>query len=159
MAGYLEGYGVEDQRRSRAILYIVLGLVAAVILALLGYWLSRDYTEKQVAKRFLADVNGHNYQAAYSTWCPKPCRNYDFTRFAADWGNTNKKITSPWKIDSVDSCKGFLTVNVTADGAELQSLSVERGTNSLSFAPSPECQEYKWHWKQFFRRILKGAGS
>ncbi len=150
--GYMEGYGVADERRSRVIRYIVLSTVAVVILVLLGYWLSRDYSEKGVAKGFLTQLNQHHYQTAYSTWCPKACEHYDYDRFMADWAAS--KIKSPWKIDSVDSCKGFLTVNVTADGAELQSLSVERGTNTLSFAPAPECQEYKWHWKQFLRRLL-----
>jgi hypothetical protein len=155
MASYLEGYGVEDEKRSRAIRYIILGGLAALVLVVSGYFVLRDYGEKQVAKQFLADLNGHNYQAAYSTWCPKPCEHYDYTRFASDWAN--KKISSPWKIDSTDSCKAFLTVNVTADGAELQSLSVERDSKVLSFAPAPDCQEYKWHWKQFFRRLFHGG--
>jgi hypothetical protein len=158
MAGYLEEYGVQDYRRSRIVKYIILSVIALAILAVGGYWFFRDYSEKQVAKRFLADVNAHNYQAAYSTWCPTPCRNYDFARFAADWA-AGKKTASPWKIDSTDSCKAFLTVNVTSNGSELQSLSVERGTSTLSFAPSPECQEYKWHWKEFFRRIFGGSSS
>jgi hypothetical protein len=155
-SSYLEGYGVEDERRGRIMRYIVFGLVTAVIAALLGYWVLRDRTEKQVAKQFLAQLNSHRYQQAYSTWCPKLCEHYDFGRFEADWG-ANKQMTAPWKIDSTDSCKAFLTVNVTADGSEVQSLSVERGTNVLSFAPAPECQEYKWHWKQFFRRLIGGG--
>jgi hypothetical protein len=157
MASYLEGYGIEDQKRSRAISYIVFGFVALVLLFVLGYWISRDWTEKRVAKHFLAQLNEHNYQSAYSTWCPAHCENYDFLRFSADWAN--KKIASPWKIDSTDSCKTFLTVNVTADGADLQSLSVERGSNTLSFAPAPECQEYKWNFKQFFHRLFHGTDS
>jgi hypothetical protein len=131
-------------------------VLAALILAVAGYFVFHDYGEKQVAKQFLAELNEHNYQAAYSTWCPKACDQYDYARFTADWAD--KKISSPWKIDSTDSCKAFLTVNVTADGTELQSLSVERGTKVLSFAPAPECQEYKMHWKQFFHRVF-GSGS
>ena len=155
-SSYLEGYGIEDERRSRTIRYIILAALAAVILVV-GYFVLHDYSEKQVAKQFLSELNEHNYQAAYSTWCPKPCEQYDYARFAADWAS--KKITSPWKIDSTDSCKAFLTVNVTADGAELQSLSIERGTKVLSFAPAPDCQEFKWHWKQFFHRIFSGGGT
>jgi len=157
MAGYLEGYGVEEAKRNRTIRYILFGIAAALVLTVVGYFVLRDYGEKQVAKQFLADLNERKYQAAYSTWCPKPCEQYDYARFAADW--VDKKITSPWKIDSTDSCKAFLTVNVTADGTELQSLSIERGTKALSFAPAPDCQEYKWHWKQFFRRIFGGGSS
>ncbi len=152
MGSYMAGYGAGDERRGRVIRYIVFGVLAALILAWASYAIAHDYTEKHVAKHFLAQLNERQYQAAYSTWCPKPCEQYDYSRFMADWGDP--KIASPWKIDSTESCKAFLTVNVTANGAELQSLSVERGTNVLSFAPAPECQEYKWHWKQFFRRIF-----
>jgi hypothetical protein len=157
MAGYLEEYGVEDERRSRTIRYAIFGILAALILVVVGYFVFRDYGEKQVAKQFLAELNEHKYQTAYSTWCPSSCEQYNYARFAADW--VNKKITSPWKIDSTDSCKTFLTVNVTADGAELQSLSVERGTKVLSFAPAPECQEYAWHWKRFFQRIFRRSSG
>lgn len=157
MASYLEGYGVEEDRRNRTIRFIILGVLAASVLAVVSYIVLRDYSEKQVAKNFLAELNAHDYKAAYSTWCPKPCENYDYARFSADWAE--KKNSSAWKIDSTDSCKAFLTVNVTADGAELQSLSIERGTKVLSYAPAPECQEYKWHWKQFFRRIFGGSSS
>jgi hypothetical protein len=157
MASYLEGYGVEDERRNRTLRYIFSGLLATVVLAIAAYFFLRDYGEKKVASQFLSDLNEHHYQAAYTIWCPKPCENYTYDRFAADWAD--KKTSSPWKVDSTDSCKAFLTVNVTADGSELQSLSVERGTKVLSFAPAPECQEYKWHWKQFFQRIFHGGSS
>jgi hypothetical protein len=73
----------------------------------------------------------------------------------ADWG-PSKKASSPWKIASVDGCRTFVTVNVQADGSELQSLAIERDNHELGFAPSPECQERKWRWKQFFERIFGG---
>ncbi len=47
-----------------------------------------------------------------------------------------------------------MTVNVQAQGAELQSLSVQRDDHELGFAPAPECQEKQWHWKQFFQRLI-----
>ena len=75
-----------------------------------------------------------------------------------DWG-PEKKVGSPWRIVNDDSCKTFLTVNVAAEGSELQSLAVERGENSIGFAPAPECQEAKWHWKQFFQRILRRSST
>jgi hypothetical protein len=152
MASYLADYGVEDERRGKIIKYIAVTVVIALALAWLGYAFFRNYPEKHVAKEFLTLVNEHNYKAAYSIWCPSACEHYDYSRFLADWGAN--KTSAPWKIDSTDSCKAFLTVNVTADGSDVQSLSVERGTNVLSFAPAPECQEYKWHWKQFFSRIF-----
>jgi hypothetical protein len=120
-----------------------------------------DYSEKQTVKRFLAEINAHDFQKAYADWgctAARPCPNYSYSRFLEDWG-PEKKTESPWKIASVDSCRSFVTVNVQATGAELQSLGVERGSHTLMYAPSPECQEYKWHWKAFFHRIFGGGSS
>lgn len=156
MGSYLQHYGAGEERRNRIIKWIVLSLIAAAILAWIAYLIFHNYSEKQTVKQFLAEVNAHDYQDAYRAWgctAQNPCRNYDYGRFLEDWG-PNKKITSPWSIASVDGCRSFVTVNVKADGAELQSLGVERGTRTVMYAPSPECQEPKWHWKQFFQKIL-----
>ncbi len=156
MGSYLEQYGVDEYRRNRTIKWIILSSIGLVILVLGAYLLFQNYAEKQVVSRFLAQINGHNYDAAYHDWgCTQehPCPNYDRGRFLNDWG-PSKKISSPWKIASVEGCKSFVTVNVQADGAELQSLAVERDNKSLGFAPAPECQERRWRWKQFFGRML-----
>jgi len=156
MGSYLEQYGVDEYRRNRTIKWIILSSIGLVILVLGAYFLFQNYAEKQVVSRFLAQINGHNYDAAYHDWgcTPEhPCPNYDRGRFLNDWG-PSKKISSPWKIASVEGCKSFVTVNVQADGAELQSLAVERDNKGLGFAPAPECQERRWRWKQFFGRLL-----
>jgi hypothetical protein len=155
---YLQQYGAEDERRIRIIKRIVIAGVIVVIAATSAYLFFHNYPEKQVVKHFLTEINGHEYEAAYRDWgCTQsnPCRDYDYNRFMQDWGAA--KASSPWKIASVDGCKTFVTVNVQANGAELQSLAIERGTHSMSFAPAPECQEKQWHWKQFFQRIFGGS--
>jgi hypothetical protein len=160
MSSYLQGYGVGEERRNRIVKRIILSFVAALVLAWALYLIFQNYTEKQLVKQFLAEVNARNYQKAYVDWgctAQTPCPNYSYSRFLEDWG-PEKKIGSPWKIASIDGCKSFVTVNVQADGAELQSLAVERGSHLVSYAPAPECQEAKWHWKQFFQRIL-GRGQ
>jgi hypothetical protein len=157
MGSYLQQYGEGDERRIRIIKRIVLACVILLIVGISAYLFFRNFPEKQVVKHFLAEVNAHQYDAAYRDWgCTSshPCRDYDFNRFMQDWG---AKVSSPWSIASVDGCKTFVTVNVQASGAELQSLAVERGTHDLSFAPAPECQERQWHWKQFFHRLFGGS--
>jgi hypothetical protein len=156
MGSYLQQYLDEEQRRNRVIKWIVLGSFVAVIIAIAAYFIFHNYPEKQIAKHFLSDVNSRNYEAAYRDWgCTSghPCPNYDYNRFMEDWG-PSKKIGSPWKIASVDGCRSFVTINVQAEGAELQSLAVQRNDHSVGFAPAPECQERQWHWKQFFQRIF-----
>lgn len=159
MGSYLQGYGAEEERRNRVIKWIILICLGIVILAFAAYLFFHNFSEKQTVKRFLAEVNARNYQAAYRDWgCTSahPCPNYDYNRFLEDWG-PSKKIGSPWKIASVDGCKTFVTVNVQAEGSELQSLAVERDNDGLGFAPAPECQERQWHWKQFFQRLFHGG--
>jgi hypothetical protein len=156
MGTYLQQYGEGDERRGRIIKRIVLAGIAAVIIAVAAYLFFHNFPEKQVARHFLADVNSQRYDQAYRDWgcAPTPCKNYDYSRFIADWG---KKFNSPWKIASVDGCRTFVTVNVQAEGSELESLAIERDNHQLGFAPSPECQERKWRWKQFFQRLFGGS--
>ena len=156
MGTYLQQYGAGDERRIRIIKTLVFIGLGIIVLALIAYFGFHNYAEKQVVKRFLERLNAHDFEGAYREWgcTPEhPCPNYDFQRFLEDWG-PSKKITSPWKIASVDGCKTFVTVNVQAEGSQLQSLGVERSDHSLGFAPAPECQEPKWHWRQFFNRIF-----
>ena len=160
MGNFFQQYGVEDERRGRVIRNIIYSVAGMLILAVIGYVVLHDYSEKRVAYRFLAAVNEGHFEEAYRDWCTAahPCPNYDYKRFLDDWGPA-KKVTSPWKVASLDSCQAFLTVNVQAGGRELESLSVQRNDGSLGFAPAPECQERKWRWKQFFQRMFGGGES
>jgi len=161
MGSYLQHYGAGEERRNRIIKILIISGISVLILLWVLYFVFRDFSEKQTVKRFLAQLNSRQYTEAYVTWgctASTPCPNYDYKRFLDDWGPA-KKISSPWQIASVDGCKAFVTVNVKADGSELESLGVERGTKSLMFAPAPECQEPKWRWKQFFSRMFGGGRS
>ena len=161
MGSYLQQYGVGDERRSRTIKWIILSCVAAAVIAVAAYLIFHNYPEKRVANHFLADVNSQNFQAAYRDWgctADHPCPNYDYHRFMEDWG-PSKKVTPPWRVESVDGCRAFVTVNVQAQGSELQSLAVARDGHALSFAPAPECQEKQWRWKQFFQRLFHPGSS
>jgi hypothetical protein len=155
VGSYLQSYGAGEERRNRTIKWLIISVIAVLLLAWFSYLFLHDYFETKTVKSFLAEVNSKDYQAAYRDWgCTEatPCPNYDFKRFLEDWG-PNKKISSPWKVDSVEGCQTFVTVNVTAKGSEVQSLGVERGSKTVMYAPAAECQEYRWNWKAFFRRI------
>jgi hypothetical protein len=156
MGSYLQSYGAGEEHRNKIIKWLILSFIAVVLLAWGSYLFLHDYFETRTVKHFLAEVNAKDYQAAYRDWgCTDatPCPNYDFKRFLQDWG-PQKKTSSPWKVESVDGCRTFVTVNVGAPGAELQSLGVERGAKTLMYAPGPECQEAQWHWKAFLQRIF-----
>ena len=161
MSSYLQQYGAGEEQRNRVIKWIILGCIGAAIVAFAAYLLFHNYPEKRVANHFIEDVNSGNYQAAYRDWgcsTERPCPNYDYHRFMQDWG-PNKNVTPPWRVQSTDGCRAFVTINVQAQGSELQSLAVERENHVLSFAPAPECQERQWRWKQFLQRLLHGGSS
>ncbi|HEX3684231.1 MAG TPA: hypothetical protein VHU83_16980 [Bryobacteraceae bacterium] len=161
MGSYLQQYGESDERRGRVIKRIILAAIVVVVVAVGAYLFFQNFPEKQVARHFLADVNGGHFDQAYRDWgcsTEHPCKNYDYGRFMEDWG-PSKKFSSPWKIASVDGCRSFVTINVQAQGSELQSLAVERDNHTLGFAPAPECQERQWRWKQFFERLFGGSSK
>lgn len=156
MGSYLQSYGVEEERRNRVIKWILISLGTALFLLVAGYLFYHNYPEKKIARNFLEAINTKNYRQAYKDWgCTDqhPCPNYSFDRFMNDWGPASK-AASAWKVASTDSCKYFLTVNVQAQGSELQSLAVQRSDHSLGFAPAPECQERQWRFGLFFKRLL-----
>jgi hypothetical protein len=154
MGSYLQTYGAGEEHRLKVIKWLVVGFIGVALLSWGSYLFFHNYFETRTVNNFLAEVNAGHYQEAYRDWgCTDatPCPNYDFKRFMEDWGP--KKASSPWKVDSVDGCNAFVTVNVKAQGVEEQSLGVERGTKTVTFAPAAECQERGWHWKEFFARI------
>ena len=158
MGSYLQQYGVGEEHRNRIIKRIVIACVAVLVLLLAGYLFFHNYPEKRIANGFLTLINAKDYKAAYQEWgCTDqhPCPNYDFQRFLRDWG-PDSHASAPWRVTSVDGCRTFVTVNVQAQGTELESLSVQRSDHSLGFAPAPECQEKQWRWGQFFHRIFHG---
>jgi hypothetical protein len=155
MSSYLQSYGAGEEQRNRIVKWSVIGFIAVALVSWFAYLFLHNFFETRTVNRFLAEVNAGNYQAAYREWgCTEstPCPNYDYKRFLEDWG-PSKKVSPPWKVDSVDGCQAFVTVNVTAKGAEKQALGVERGSKTVMFAPAAECQEKGWHWRQFFDRI------
>lgn len=159
MGSYLQQYGVGEEHRNRIIKRVVIAGVTALVLFIAGYFFFHNYPEKRIVNGFLTLINAKDYQAAYRDWgCTDqhPCPNYDFKRFLRDWG-PESNATTPWQVASVDGCKSFVTVNVQAHGAELQSLAVQRSDHSLGFAPAPECQERQWRWGQFFHRLFHGS--
>lgn len=159
MGSYLQNYGAGEESRNQIIKRTVLITIAVVIVGSICYFIFHNYPEKQLVKRFLAELNQHEYKKAYSTWncaADQTCRSYDYQSFLQDWG-PDKHISSPWKIASVDGCSAFVTINVQAQGSELESLSVTRGVNGIGFAPAPECQEKKIRLGQFFHRLFHGT--
>jgi hypothetical protein len=147
MAGYLEEYGVADERRSRVVRRIAVsaGVAAAcVVLYLLlpilsmlvpplspGWWHVRT---------FMRDLRRHDYSAAYREWgCTRPCQDYSFADFMGDWGPQGRFAgAAAGSIRKVRPCGGGTIVAIDWPG-DNQILWYRPADSSLTFWPWGGC--------------------
>jgi hypothetical protein len=138
MAGYLEGYGIADERRSKTIRWIVISAVLLAVIAGLGFWFLRTYPAKKQVRAFLDDLKRHDYQAAYRDWgCAQSCPDYNFNSFLRDWGPgspfANAEAADIRKARYCDT--GGTIVTVAAPKGDPVFLWYQRDSHSLGFAP------------------------
>ncbi len=142
MAGYLEEYGVSDERRSRVIRWIVISAACALVASFVLYFALRTYPAKRQVKLFLADLERHDYRAAYSDWgCGKGCPDYKYENFLRDWGPKSAFATSgAASIKKSQYCDtGGVIVTLASPKGDDLALFYERGTGALGFSPWPFC--------------------
>src|ERR1700685_3640278 len=106
MAGYLDAYGVADQRRERLVKRIVIWGLSAIAVAAILYFGLRTHSQKRVVSQFFEDLEHQQYQEAYKLWgCPENCKYYAPEKFLEDWGPASPFAkTSALKIEHVDYC-------------------------------------------------------
>ncbi len=141
MAGYLEEYGVADERRNRVIKWLVIlvgsGLVIGFVLYLslplaIGWWTVRG---------FMNDLRRQDLPAAYRAWgCAQPCKDYSYNEFLRDWG-PKSEFADPAKakLGGVWPCGGGVIVTVRDPKGQPQKLWYRPDDGSLSFWPWQGC--------------------
>ena len=156
MAGYLDSYGVSDQKKERQRKRVVIILASAVLLALALFLVFHNFQEKRVVNRFLSELKAGNYQEAYRTWgCTPsaPCRDYAFAKFMEDWGPKGGYAdVQAAKIPIVDSCGDGVVLTLEIPNVQPVGLWVDRNTKALGFAPWPRCPGRHWHFWEFIQR-------
>jgi hypothetical protein len=145
MPGYLDQYGAGEEQRNRIVFRSVSGLILAVILGTLGWYLLKNHHQEGVVKTFLGAVRQGDYQAAYRDWgCSpdKPCSGYDFNKFNEDWGK-NAKDSPPdpaiLGITESESCNSGVLLTVAVSASRQEKLWVDKRNDAISFAPYPIC--------------------
>jgi hypothetical protein len=148
MAGYLEEYGVADERRVRVIRRIVIAVGAVAvgfgvylllpILSILVPPLSPGWWH---VRTFLSDLRRHDYQAAYHDFgCPAACSAYAFDDFMSDWGPQGRLAgAASGSIKKVRPCDDGHIVVIGWQGGHDQILWYHPKDRSLIFWPWSGC--------------------
>jgi hypothetical protein len=142
MAGYLDQYGVGDERREKIIKTVALSVIAAVVVGGVLFFVYHNFPEERRVDQFFALIDNRDYKAAYALFgCTeaKPCRYYPYEKFMEDFGPASGRSFSGAHITRSRSCGSgvLLTVNFAKD--EPEKLWVERADMSVGFPPVQGC--------------------
>lgn len=145
MTGYLDAYGAaetERAKREKLLKNLAIGAVVAIVLAVTGWFLFRNYKEEARIKEFVQLLQAKQYAEAYKMWgCTEatPCRDYSMQRFLEDWGPQSKHPEpSAMQLKKVKSCTSGI-IQVMQWGSDEIMLWVNRNDLVLSFSPWPIC--------------------
>lgn len=143
MSDYLEGYGVEEERREKLKKRIGAALLLACVLGVAAYFTFRDWSEKKQVDRFFALLRAGDYKAAYELWgCTEanPCRDYSFESFLEDWGPSGVHGNpDAFEVVKTRHCSTGIIRTLRYQGKEEIHLYVNRADRVLSFSPWPIC--------------------
>ncbi|MBI4877363.1 MAG: hypothetical protein HY822_22275 [Acidobacteria bacterium] len=144
MSGYLDSYGAGQERREKIVRRLLLGALAAAILAATLYFFFRNWREDRQLRAFLELVRKQDYPAAYQLWgCTQaaPCRDYRFEKFLEDWGPKNPRgAIAAARIAKTRSCDtGVIYTLEYGKNEDPLLLWVERKDRVLGYAPWPSC--------------------
>jgi hypothetical protein len=163
MGGYLDHYGIGDERREkRNKLFLIAG---ACLLLLLFLWffffvwdktevlraepvarlaqIVRNHRQESRVKNFIELLQRQDYKGAYALWSctdEHPCRDYAFTEFMKDWGPASPRAAAQYTIPKSRSCGSGVIVTVDSGSRQEDPLWVQRSDLTIGFSPYPDCQ-------------------
>lgn len=144
MGGYLERYGVGDERREKTIKWIVIAAIVAVIVCIVGYFVFRTWPARRHTEAFLDALRKSDYQTAYRMFgCEQPCKDYPFNSFMEDWG-PKSEFSNPSNaaIKKTRFCNTGVIVTLHSPKGNDVALWYERRSAALGFSPWPVCVEH-----------------
>ena len=141
----------DEARARRRRKLIIIGIVAAIVLAWVAYHM-RNYPQRHAVAQFFADLQKQDYEAAYGAWFrdpewkqhPNEYSNYGYNDFYRDWGPGGEwGLIKTYKVDcSLTSGSGVIVQTTVNNRAEHSYLWVA-SDKTLSFSPS-EIQCGNW---------------
>ncbi|HEY1217985.1 MAG: hypothetical protein ABSE42_21460 [Bryobacteraceae bacterium] len=157
MGGYLDQYGVSDERRGKRIktaFLVVLAVVAVTLVGWLADFLFIPNAAERQTRAFLDALRAGQYQQAYVLWgctAAQPCTAYPFQEFLKDWG-PEAVPPGAFQVLNGESCGSGTIVDIDAGKAGDKRLWVENSTHTLGFPPVSECT-HRNHVYDFFRDL------
>ena len=162
MAGYLDQYGAGDEQREKRNKWILIGGAVAVCILFLWFFffvwdkteilrvdaiarfaqVLRNHRQENQVKQFVALLQRHDYQQAYTLWgctAAKPCQSYPFDAFMKDWGPSSTRNLSAFHIAKSRSCGNGVIVTADFGPNQEDALWVQRSDLVLGFSPFPIC--------------------
>jgi hypothetical protein len=143
VTGFLDSYGAGEERREKIVKRLVLGALAALVVAAALYFVFRNWGEDRQARLFLDLLKKQDYQSAYRLWgCTPatPCRDYRFERFMEDWGPQSPHgNTAAARIAKKWSCADGVIYTLEYGKDDSLLLWVGREDKVLGYAPWPSC--------------------
>lgn len=160
MAGYLDNYGVTDQKRERRNRLLIISGLAALILGTVGFFYFRTWSEERALSHFLAELQAKNYQNAYKLWTQETAKYYGPEKFLQDWGADGVyKNPGQLKIQDIDSCGEGVVFHMLYPGSEDFGLWVEKKDNSISFAGWARCPGKHLQIWEFVKSRFSGGSK
>lgn len=143
MPGYLDQYGVGEDRRNRLIIRSILAAVAVLFIGSLGWYLFKNHHQEAVVRTFVNDVRRGDLQAAYRDWgctTAAACSGYSFDKFSADWGpKGDAPDPAMFGLSDSESCNSGVLLTVAVNAQREEKLWVQKGSDAISFAPYRIC--------------------
>ena len=157
MSGFMEGYGVKEERRGRLVKRLVLGGLALIILGTGAFYYFRTWKQERVMDDFFAAVQAKDFDRAYAMWCPAehPCRYYPKEKFLEDWAPPAPYANvAASDVQHVDYCDSGVVFDYAWGSAPEVSLWVQRDTGVISYAPWARCPGPHLQFSGFFKRLF-----
>jgi hypothetical protein len=145
----------DEARARRRRNWIIIAIVAAIILAWVGYHL-RNWPERHVADTFFTALQQQNLESAFAIWYHDPSwkqhpdkfAKYSFGDFQQDWGPSGEwGIIRSHTIDCSYSTGSGVIVQATLNQrAEHTYVWVDKSDKTLHFSPNEiDCGNW-WGW-------------
>lgn len=142
MPGYLDQYGVGDERRIKIIKTIVFSGIAALIAGGVLFFIFHNYRQERQAKQFVEMLAAHDYPRAYSYWVrtEQDRKGYPMDSFLQDWGpSSGHADVGGFRIVKSRSCGSGVILTVRFDKGPEEKLWVQRDELTIGFSPLQGC--------------------